>query len=99
MFGKKKFEALDPPPAALSDGGTEIFRAVIVNNGLHVSLRRAFDDPGAWGLILVDIARHASRIYAAENVMSEQEALQRIRDTYAAEMSNPTDLGTTTARN
>jgi hypothetical protein len=95
MFGRSKFEGLHPPPAALKEGGTEIFRAVIVNNGLQVSLRRGFDDPAMWGLLLADIARHAARIYASESVMSEAEALARIRKMYAAEMTDPTDLGTT----
>ena len=39
------FDALHIPPAAMELGGVEVLRAVIVDGGLHVSLRRAFDDP------------------------------------------------------
>ena len=38
------FDALHIPPAAMELGGVEVLRAVIVDGGLHVSLRRAFDD-------------------------------------------------------
>jgi hypothetical protein len=43
------FDALHVPPEAFEKGGVEVLRAVIVDGGLHVSLRRAFDDrkPGA----------------------------------------------------
>src|SRR5262245_48871675 len=100
MFrSKKKFDAMEPPPAALSEGGQEVLRAVIVNQALHVSLRRSFDEPGTWGIILADIARHASRIYAAEMALSEDQALDQIRSLFDAELDRPTDLGTTSARN
>ena len=46
------FDTLKVPPAALEHGGTEVLRAAIVNGALHVSLRRAFDDPEAWGITL-----------------------------------------------
>jgi hypothetical protein len=98
MVGQKKFDSLDPPPAALKEGGTEIFRAAVVHSGLHVSLRRSFDDPAMWGLLLVDIARHAARIYEKEGAMSFEAALKRIKDMYAAEMNSPTDLGETKPR-
>ena len=42
------FEALNVPPAAMEQGGVEVLRAVIVDGALHVSLRRAFDDPDAF---------------------------------------------------
>ena len=95
MSGKKTFEPLDPPPATLKDGGQEIFRAVIIDGALHVSLRRSFDDPGSWGILLTDIARHAARIYEAEEVMSFEQALKRIDTLYVAERDRPTDMGTT----
>ena len=60
------FDALNVPPAALEQGGVEVMRAVIVDGSLHVSLRRAFDDPEAWGMLIADVARHVARIYASE---------------------------------
>jgi hypothetical protein len=73
----------------------EIFRAWIVEGGLQVSLQRSFDDPAVWGLLLVDIARHASRIYEAEGDCSQAEALAAIRKMWNAEINSPTDLGVT----
>ena len=74
-----------------------MLRAAIVGGGLHVSLRRAFDDPQAWGMLIADVARHASRIFAKETQLTEDEALERIRSMFDAEMDAPTDPGTTSA--
>jgi hypothetical protein len=91
------FDALHIPPAAMEQGGVEVLRAVIVDGGLHVSLRRAFDDAKAWGMLIADVTRHIARIYAKENVMSEDQVIERIRSIYDAEMDAPSDPGTTSA--
>jgi hypothetical protein len=91
------FDALHVPPAALEQGGVEVLRAVIVGGGLHVSLRRAFDDPDAWGMLIADVARHVARIYATENGMREETTLARLRELFNAEMDAPTDPGATSA--
>jgi Domain of unknown function (DUF5076) len=91
------FEALHVPPAALEQGGVEVLRAVIVDGGLQVSLRRAFDDPDAWGMLMADVARHIARIYAKETALQEPEVLERVREIFDAEMDVPTDPGTTSA--
>jgi hypothetical protein len=88
-------DELPIPGEAFGVQSTEIFRAWIVNRGLQVSLRQGFDDPRMWGLLLVDIARHAARIYEAEGVMSEAEALAAIKSLFDAEWNNATDPGTT----
>ena len=51
-----------------------------------------------WGMMLVDVARHAARAYAKDGVMDEGEALQRIADMFEAEMIHQTDPGRTTER-
>jgi hypothetical protein len=91
------FDPLHVPPTALEHGGVEVLRAAIVEGGLHVSLRRAFDDPQAWGMLIADVARHAARIFAKETKLTEDEALERIRAMFDAEMDAPTDPGTTSA--
>ncbi len=91
------FDPLAAPPTALEHGGVEVLRAAIVAGGLHVSLRRAFEDPQAWGLLIADVARHAARIFAKETQLTEDEALERIRSMFDAEMDTPTDTGTTDA--
>src|SRR5262245_4990252 len=89
------FDALHVPPAAFEQGGIEVLRAVVVDGALHVSLRRAFDDPQAWGMVIADITRHVSRMYAEK--FPEAETVERIRAMYDAEMDAPTDPGTTSA--
>ena len=91
------FEALHVPPAAFEQGGVEVLRAVIVDGALHVSLRRAFDDPEAWGMLIADITRHVARIYATEDKFREDETIERVRALYDAEMDAPTDPGSTSA--
>ena len=91
------FDALHIPPAAMELGGVEVLRAVIVDGGLHVSLRRAFDDPEAWGMLIADVVRHIARIYATEDKFAEDETIERIRALFNAEMDSPTDPGTTGA--
>jgi hypothetical protein len=90
-----EYEALQAPPTALEKGGYEVLRAAIVEGGLHVSLRRAFDDPEAWGMLMADLTRHVARIYAKEMNMGEEETIARVRGIYEAEMDAPSDLGTT----
>jgi hypothetical protein len=91
------FDALHVPPAALEQGGVEVLRAVIVDGGLHVSLRRAFDEPDVWGMLIADVARHVARIYAKETALSEAQALDRVLAIFQAEMDSPTDPGSTNA--
>ncbi len=92
-----EFHALHIPPEALENGGLEVVRAVIVEGDLHISLRRAFDEPDSWGLLLADLSRHIARLFAAESSLTEEQALARVRAIYEAEMESPTDPGTTRA--
>ena len=92
-----EFDALHVPPAVLEQGGVEVLRAVIVDGALHVSLRRAFDEPEVWGVLIADVARHVGRLYAKETAMTEDEVKDRLLATFQAEMDNPTDPGTTGA--
>ncbi len=91
------FDALHIPPAAMELGGVEVLRAVIVDGGLHVSLRRAFDDPEAWGMLIADVVRHIARIYAKESAISEDAVLERVRAIFEAEIEARSDPGTTIA--
>jgi hypothetical protein len=90
-----KVEELKLPPTALEQGGYEVLRAVIVEGNLHVALRRAFDEPEVWGILLADVARHIGRIYALEASMREEAVVDKVWATFEAEMERPTDLGKT----
>jgi hypothetical protein len=86
-----------PPDAHENAAAAEILRAWSVNGGLHVSLKPSFENPAIWGLLLVDLARHAARAYAVEGRQSEASVLRDIRRTLDAEWQHSTDAGTTSA--
>lgn len=92
-----KFEALAAPAPALELGGYEVLRAAIAEGNLHVSLRRAFDEPETWGILLADIARHVGRIYALEAKMREEQVVEKVWAMFEAEMERQTDIGDTRA--
>jgi hypothetical protein len=87
-----------PPDVMSRDDATEVLRAFVVDGGLSIAFARAFEEPDMWGLLLVDIARHAARAYARESDYTEEEALTRIVDMFEAEIAKPTDVGSTTLR-
>jgi hypothetical protein len=87
-----------PPDVMGRDDATEVLRAFVVDGGLSIAFTRAFEEPDMWGLLLVDVARHASRAYARESAYSEDEALRRILDMFEAEIARPTDMGSTAPR-
>ena len=87
-----------PPDVIGRADATEVLRAFVVDGGLSIAFTRAFEEPDMWGLLLVDIARHAARAYARESDYSEEEALERILEMFEAEINRPTDPGTTTPR-
>ena len=87
-----------PPDVIGRDDATEVLRAFVVDGGLSIAFARAFEERDMWGLLLVDVARHASRVYARESGYSEDEALRRIVDMFEAEIARPTDMGSTSPR-
>jgi hypothetical protein len=80
------------------DDATEVLRAFVIDGGLSIAFQRAFEEPDMWGLLLVDIARHAARAYARESDYTEEDALDRIVEMFESEIARPTDPGTTTPR-
>ena len=80
------------------EDATEVLRAFVLDGGLSIAFMRAFEEPDMWGLLLVDIARHAASAYAREANYSEDEALNRIVEMFEAEIARPTDMGNTTPR-
>ena len=87
-----------PPDVIDRADATEVLRAFVVDGGLSIAFTRAFEEPDMWGLLLVDIARHAARAYARESTCTEDEALTRIVDMFEAEIARSTDVGSTTPR-
>jgi Domain of unknown function (DUF5076) len=94
---KAKFEPLNVPPGVLEHGGYEVLRAVIVEGNLQVALRRAFDEPEVWGILLADVVKHIGRIYALEASLREDDVVEKVWAMFESEMARPTDIGTTSA--
>ena len=87
-----------PPDVMGRDDATEVLRAFVVDGGLSIAFTRAFEEPDMWGLLLVDIARHAARAYAKESSYTKEEALARVVEMFESEIARPTDVGSTTPR-
>ena len=88
----KPFEALQVPPAALEQGGLEILRAAVINDGLHVTLRPVFDDTRMWGRVLADIARQLAHAYQHQERGSSADVIASIRDGFEADLNTPPEL-------
>ena len=82
------------PPLAHDTNAREVLRVWAVNGqSQECVLQPTWRDPAAWGLLLVDIARHAARAYALQGDQSEEQAMGRILAGLTAELSVPTDPG------
>ncbi len=84
--------ALPIPEKVLSaQQSAEMARIWVADNEQVVTLNpNLWSDPGAWGLMLVDLAKHVANAYAAQG-FDANEALNRIRMAMDAEWEHPTD--------
>ena len=93
MFNKKpNGNSLDSPPVAETNTqAAEVIRVwAAPGSPVQITLRTTWNDAGAWGLMLADVARHASKAYAKEG-HDPVVILARIRAMFEAEMETPTD--------
>jgi len=87
-----------PPAAASATQAVEIARAWIVDHKQHVTLNApAWKDPAAWGMFLVDLAKHVANSYQQSEGRDTVEVLTRIKAGFDAEWSHATDTPTTSA--
>jgi hypothetical protein len=92
MFGKLRNQnQLQPPPIAGSEPqAVEVLRVwAAPGSPQQLTLRTTWKDAGAWGLMLVDIARHASKAYASEG-QDPNAVIARIRELFDAEWEKVT---------
>jgi len=83
----KPYDSLSIPPAGKQLGGLELLRAGIIEGNLGLSLRRGFDDPRAWGVVLAGVARDVARIFVTETGTSRDAVLQSIAATFVEELN------------
>jgi hypothetical protein len=88
----KNIEELNPPHTIQNASrAMELARIWIVDGSQHVAIsRNLWDDPAAWGLMLVDLAKHVANAYAKEG-RDKQEVLNRILEGFNAETQSTTD--------
>jgi hypothetical protein len=80
-----------PPIAMENTAAREILRVWSSDgNAAQVVLQPTWKEPGAWGLMLVDIARHAANAYEQDGY-DRDDVLRRIRAFWDAEWADPTD--------
>ncbi|MEM6274082.1 MAG: DUF5076 domain-containing protein [Myxococcota bacterium] len=93
-----KTKELPIPPAVLeAEQALEIARVWGADGEQHVTLAgELWDDPAAWGLVLVDLARHVANAYEQGSGREVNEVLERIREAFDAEWDSPTDQPTGT---
>lgn len=85
-------ELLIPPAAHEDDAATEMVRAWVVDKALHCTLQMGvWKDPGAWGILLADLARHVANAHHESEGRDVRDSLARIREAFEAEMNAPTD--------
>jgi len=93
MFGKRQnSNSLETPPIANADSNAvEVLRVwAAPGQPQQLTLRTTWNDAGAWGLLLADVARHAANAYGNEGA-DPNVVLARIRELFDLEMSSPTD--------
>jgi len=74
-----KLTPLDPPDFDV-EVAMEVLRVWLDKDSQTINHRIALlheisNDPGAWGILLVDIARHVANAYASESESENQESI------------------------
>jgi Domain of unknown function (DUF5076) len=87
----KPLELRPPPSVHTASKATEVARIWIVDGHQHVAISgNLWKDPAAWGLMLVDLAKHVANAYA-QNGADREATLNRILAGFRAEMESSTD--------
>jgi hypothetical protein len=87
---KRNEELPIPSNVTSANQKMEMARIWLVDGEQIVSLSsNLWDDPGAWGLMLVDLAKHVAQAYALQG-RNPHETLTRIKSAMDAEWQHPT---------
>lgn len=85
-------DELSIPPEAIRADGFEVCRVWVAGDTQQIALRAdVWEDPAAWGLLLVDLARHIARAHAGNDADEYAAILARIKEGFDVEWDNPTD--------
>ena len=87
----KNVQALGTPPIADErNNAVEVLRVWTVENGPNQFVVEPFwEDAGAWGILLADIARHSANAHAEKHGGDPSMALSKIVELLFAELEHP----------
>lgn len=78
-----------PELAQIESNSIELVRVWAAAGQQHVSIATdVWENPAAWGVMLVDLAKHIAKSYEGVN---DDDVLQLIKQGFDAEWSSPTD--------
>ena len=81
-----------PPPIASDKNARELLRVWAAHGRQHISIAtEVWDDPAAWGIMLVDLAKHIARSYQERENVDAAQTLKRIKEGFDAEWATCTD--------
>jgi hypothetical protein len=85
-------ELVIPTEAELDADAGELLRAWVVKGALHCSIKPTiWPDPGNWGILLADVARHVARAIQLHDGRLPTETVARITQVFNVEIETPTD--------
>ncbi|MGC1276307.1 MAG: DUF5076 domain-containing protein [Planctomycetaceae bacterium] len=81
-----------PSPIDSDPRAIELLRIWAAHGKQHVSLAtNVWDDPAAWGIMLVDLAKHVASAYQQTTGKEYTSLLNRVREGFDAEWQSATD--------
>ena len=84
-------ELVVPESVSELQGARELLRMWRSDDGDRVILRTDDLPPMAWGLMLVDLAKHLAHAYARQGGISANDAFGQVISGFIAELSQATD--------
>jgi hypothetical protein len=80
-----------PASVTADDSAVELLRLWTTDQGERIALRVDLLPPAAWGLILVDLAKHVAQAYAQRGQLTANAAFEAILSGFIAEIGQSTD--------
>ena len=86
-------ELLIPPAVFTDPRARELARIWAAHGDQHVSMATGlWEDPFAWGIMLVDLAHHVANAYKQQEGRESEEVLARLKEGFEAEWDKRTDV-------
>ena len=93
MMQDEPYEQIELPADLTAQSGLEVLRVGIIGGNLQIVLKRAFDEPEAWGAAAAEILQYAAKVYANETDIAAEDALGRMVETFMKRIMNTVDGG------